>query len=114
MVKEYQIDTYYNGIKFQLLVTTTSKEKARKLFKVSLNEINSFAFYYKPKTQECIDNLEVVYGKFKYSGELSYFMDEEFIAPLTEFQKLIDKHREYCKNYHETIKYYNNKGVYIL
>jgi hypothetical protein len=97
--KEYMLTHYYRGIEVLLRCTTTSIKKFTEI--TGIRGIKAYVSSFEPKTQECIDNPEILYAEIGMSGEGLYVFERDKLFLFSEYKIMIDKHRETYSNYRD-------------
>lgn len=110
-MKEYQFPQYYRGIHLISIVVCKTIGDAAKLWDISAYQIKTYGYINQPRTQMAIDNPYLRIVKFDNSGEARYFLPKSAFDKYMKWvdaQNIIDKHRENCGTYNETVKRYPN------
>ena len=103
-LKQFVLTRYYKSIELYVICVTTSAKKFAELVGCSPNEVKVYAHSYEPRDKECIANPDILYAKAGLGGEVRYFTTSDLVLPYTEYQALIDKHRETYDNYRDYLK----------
>lgn len=111
-MKEYEFPQYYRGIRLKSIVVCKTIGDAAKLWNTTPYQIKTYGYINKgPRTQMAIDNPYLRIVKFDNSGEARYFLPKSAFEKCMKWidaQNIIDKHREGCVTYNETVKQYPN------
>lgn len=97
--KEYMLIHYYRGIEVLLRCTTTSIKKFTEI--TEIRGSNGYVMSIIPRTQECIDNPEILYAEIGMGGEGIYVFEKNRVLLFSEYKTMIDKHRETYSHYRD-------------
>lgn len=92
-LKQYSLVTYYYGIELNIICVTTSRKKLSELLDKPISYINRYSYSIEPRVTECIENPNILYAECGLGGEAMYIFKRGEVKLLSEYKKLIDKHR---------------------
>lgn len=99
--KEFIMTRYHRGIELRVHCVTTSFKKFAELIDSTAGHVSNYANSIDPKTKECIKNIDVVYAKAGWGGEASEIFIQNEVKLFSEYEKLIDEHREKYHTRHD-------------
>ena len=99
--KEFLMTRYHRGIELRVHCVTTSIKKFAELIDSTAGHVSNYANSIDPKTKECIENIDVVYAKPGWGGEASEIFTQNEVKLFSEYEKLIDEHREKYHTRHD-------------
>ena len=99
--KEFLMTRYHRGIELRVHCVTTSIKKFAELINSSAGNVSNYANSVDPKTKECIENIDVVYAVPGWGGEAWEIFQKDEVKLVSEYEKLIDEHREKYPTRHD-------------
>jgi hypothetical protein len=99
--REYIITRYHRGVELRVHCVTTSTKKFAELIGSTAGFVKDYASSIDPKTKECIENVDIVYSVPGWSGEAREIFIKDDIKLISEYEKLIDEHRNKFPNRHD-------------
>jgi hypothetical protein len=99
--KEFLITKYHRGIELRVHCVTTSTKKFAELIGSSPGFVKDYSNSIDPKTKECIENIDVVYAVLGWGGEAWEIFTKDELKLFSEYEKLIDEHREKYTTRHD-------------
>jgi hypothetical protein len=99
--KEFIITKLHRGVELRVHCVTTSIKKFAELIDLSHGFVKDYSSGVKPKTKECIDNIDVVYAVPGWGGEAWEIFTKDEMKLYSEYKTLIDEHRKKFPNRHD-------------
>lgn len=107
-MKQFDGMHLYRGIQIPVVFCCKSVKEASQLMGLSCYYIKTYYGCVSPNNDMLLKNPNIVFASFEYSGEAGYAFRDlvGMLMPLEKIKEKIDKHREICRTYSDTIKKY--------
>lgn len=99
----------YRGVQFDLVFDTKNRRTAALLLECSSYNIRTYCSIVNPSEDFISENPDRLFAKFERTGEVPYFVPEEYIGVPIDIQTakdMIDNHREKFKTHREAREWF--------